>query len=62
MRQIFFDVHRAYHAILLKHGMDQVTPDDWSNLVDEGKRSTIPVFRTPLCAWKFAFTDVIHDL
>jgi hypothetical protein len=36
MRQNLLIIHRAYHAIMLKHGMDQATLDDWSNHVDEG--------------------------
>ncbi|KAG8825267.1 hypothetical protein FRC17_008766 [Serendipita sp. 399] len=35
MRQNFLNIHRAYHAILRKHGMQQGVLDDWSKLVDE---------------------------
>jgi hypothetical protein len=36
-RQNFLNVHRAYHAILLKHGVDQETLDEWSRHTDEGQ-------------------------
>jgi hypothetical protein len=36
-RQNFLSIHRAYHAIMLKHGMDQATLDEWSKHVDQGR-------------------------
>ncbi|PVF94108.1 hypothetical protein CPB86DRAFT_713818 [Serendipita vermifera] len=34
MRQSFLNIHRAYHAILLQHGMSQETLDEWSKHID----------------------------
>lgn len=34
MRQVFLNIHRAYHGILRKHGVPQATLDQWSKLVD----------------------------
>ncbi|KAG8835431.1 hypothetical protein FRC17_003330 [Serendipita sp. 399] len=35
MRQNFLNLHRAYHAILRKHGMQQQVLDEWAKMVDE---------------------------
>lgn len=37
MRQNLRSIQRAYHAIMLKQGMDQATLDEWSDHVDEGR-------------------------
>jgi hypothetical protein len=37
IRQNLLSIHHAFHAILLKHGMDQETLDEWSRFVDEGE-------------------------
>jgi len=37
MRQNLLSIHRAFHAIMLDHGMDQATLDDWSRHVHEGE-------------------------
>jgi hypothetical protein len=37
MRQNFLNLHRAYHGILLRHGMSQEMVNEWSRQVDEGK-------------------------
>jgi hypothetical protein len=36
MRQNFLVVHRAFHVILLKHGMHQEILDEWSRHAEEG--------------------------
>lgn len=36
MRLNFMKVHWAYHAVLLKHGIDQATLDEWSRKADDG--------------------------
>jgi hypothetical protein len=36
LRQGILNVHRAYHPILLRHGMDQDTLDEWSRKIDQG--------------------------
>lgn len=36
MRLNFMNVHKAFHAVLLRHGMDQVTLDAWSKKADDG--------------------------
>lgn len=36
MRQVFLNVHRGYHRILLNHGLDQATLDAWSAKADDG--------------------------
>jgi len=41
MLQNFLNVHRAFHSILLKHGMDQETLNEWSAHVDEGKHNVL---------------------
>ncbi|KAG8835432.1 hypothetical protein FRC17_003331 [Serendipita sp. 399] len=35
MRQNFLSIHRAFHAILRKHGMQQEVLDEWAKMVDE---------------------------
>lgn len=37
-RLAFSKIHRAYHPILLRHGMDQETLDEWSRKADEGTK------------------------
>jgi hypothetical protein len=37
MRQSFLNIHRAYHSILLQHGMSQETLDEWSRHIDKGE-------------------------
>jgi len=36
MHENILTVHRGYHSILLKHGMDRATLDDWARHIDEG--------------------------
>ncbi|KAG8816468.1 hypothetical protein FRC17_000326 [Serendipita sp. 399] len=38
MRQNFLNLHRAFHAILRKHGMQQHVLEEWARQVDEGQR------------------------
>ena len=42
MRQNLLSLNRAYHAILLKHGMDQATLDEWSKHIEEGELPLFP--------------------
>lgn len=36
MRQVILNVHKAYHPILLRYGMDQEVLDEWSRIIEEG--------------------------
>ncbi|KIM25817.1 hypothetical protein M408DRAFT_204621 [Serendipita vermifera MAFF 305830] len=42
MRQNLSSIHRAYHGIMLKAGMDQATLDEWSNNVEKELRDLNP--------------------
>jgi hypothetical protein len=42
MRQVFLNIHQAFHGILLKHGLDQATLDQWSAKVEEGDPALVP--------------------
>jgi hypothetical protein len=42
MRQVFLNIHRAYHAILLRHGMTREKVEEWSQNADEGEFRNIP--------------------
>lgn len=35
IRQVFMNIHRAYHSILLKHGMSREKLEEWSQNADE---------------------------
>jgi hypothetical protein len=56
MRQVFMNIHRAYHAILLRHGMDQATLNVWSEKVEKGK----PIFHFWLGNHKYCNTLTVY--
>jgi hypothetical protein len=37
MRQVFLNIHRAYHSILLRHGLTRAKVEQWSQDADEGE-------------------------
>jgi hypothetical protein len=44
MRQVFLNIHRAFHGILLQHGMEKEKLDQWSRNIDQGTHiSELPV-------------------
>lgn len=43
MRQGMLKIHRAWHANLLRFGMDQQLIDEWSRKVDEGGPMLCPI-------------------
>ncbi|KAG8825269.1 hypothetical protein FRC17_008768 [Serendipita sp. 399] len=61
MRQNFLNLHRAYHAILRKHGMQQNVLDEWARMTDEelikGKRKVWARF-TFSCAQRRAGSNL----
>lgn len=42
VRQNLLSIHRAYHSIMLKNGMDQATLDEWSSNVEKELRDLNP--------------------
>jgi hypothetical protein len=43
IRQVFLNIHKAYHGILVKNGMCQKVLDAWSAKVDDGEISIVSV-------------------
>jgi hypothetical protein len=44
MQQNFLNIHTAFHSIMLRHGMDQETLNEWSRRTTHGELSFLFIF------------------